>query len=170
MSDISVRQMATTEHASSVEAIAQALGRTPPPPAISVRELARCSRNVSWENYPQTESLTPTSICVPESLEDLVAIIRNAEGRGQHVHAFGSKYSFSDCAMTTDCMVDTTQLNQPVQTAQKAMIRGDPTLVVHVQAGITIKDLYTELNSSNPSLAIQTMGGASGQTLAGPSP
>ncbi len=124
-----------------------------------------CSSNILWTNYPETQSLKPFSICTPETLDDTISIIQTAESGHQHVHAFGSKWSFSDSAITPDFLIDTTQLNKPIQTVQQALLSGLPPLLYHVEAGITIQELYTNLDRSG--LALETMGGASGQTLAG---
>jgi hypothetical protein len=117
----------------------------------------------------QTLSLQPAWTCAPECLEDIVAIVRHAERNQQQVHAFGSKWSFSDCAIGLDPaasrLIATTQLYQPLQTVQRAMVNGDPAHVYHVQAGITIQQLYTNLDAMG--LALETMGGSSAQTLAG---
>ena len=64
-------------------------------------------------------------------------------------------------------MVDTHFLNREINTVQNALNGTQPHFVYHVEAGISIHDLYTNLNDKNPALALETMGGASGQTLAG---
>lgn len=74
-----------------------------------------------WTNYVQTQAITPEFFCGPRSIDDLVAIVRLAEARGKKVHAQGSTYSFSDCAMTTDYMVDTRALRKPVQYQRHAV-------------------------------------------------
>jgi hypothetical protein len=127
-----------------------------------------CSRGLPWANYPGTQQLTPFSTCTPYSLDDLVSIVRQAEAEQKHVHAFGSKWSFSDCAISTDYAIDTTGLNGELQTVQKALntaALGSRSYAYHVEAGITIHDLYKHLDRRN--LALETMGGSSGQTLAG---
>ncbi len=167
MADISLRQLASTTMSNTVSVIARKLDRKwPPPPPIFVRNLVCCSPNVGWTNYPATQSLLSVSyLCTPESLEDIVSNIREAEANQMHVHAFGSTWSFSDCAITPDYLIDTTRLNKPIQTVQKALRDGQSSFVYHVEAGITIKDLYTNLDRLG--LALVTMGGSSGQTLAG---
>jgi FAD/FMN-containing dehydrogenase len=124
-----------------------------------------CKARVPWENYPNTQSLTPYSTCTPESIADVVSIVREAEAADKHVHAFGSRWSFSDCALTSDCVIDTKQLYRELQTVQYALRPGQSLLLYHVEAGITIRDLYQKLDEAG--LALETMGGASGQTLAG---
>ena len=121
-----------------------------------------------WTNYPATQSLTPYSTCQPKSLADIVSIVREAEAANKHVHPFGSKWSFSDCAFTTDYVIDTRGLNRELQTVQLALTSaGKSLLLYHVEAGITIRDLYNNLDQDRLGLAFETMGGAAGQTLAG---
>ncbi len=135
--------------------------------AVTVRTVytTPCSGNVPWSNYPLTETVTPYRTCTPSNVTDIVAIIREAEAAGKHVHAFGSKWSFSDCAITTDYMIDCGELVGAVQTVQKALLPGQSQLLFHVEAGATIEDLYTALGAQG--LALITMGGASGQTIGG---
>src|SRR3712207_2111750 len=81
----------------------------------SIRALCSCKAGVEWKNYPNTQDLFPNappspiahSTCTPGSLADLVAIVREAEANQKRVHAFGSKWSFSDCAFTSDYVIDT---------------------------------------------------------------
>lgn len=128
------------------------------------RVLSNCQGGVTWTNYTGTYSVTPESICAPTSIDGLVTIVRRAEAEGKRVHAFGSKWALSDCASTTDFLIDTTAFDKPIQSVQLALWPGGPT-VFHVEGGIRIRTLYDKLNQMG--LALETMGGASGQTLAG---
>ena len=58
-----------------------------------------------WTNYTKTEAISdenpaPYSTCQPQTLVGLVAVIREAEAAGRHVHAFGSRWASSDCALS----------------------------------------------------------------------
>ena len=131
-------------------------------------ESTNCKGGMLWTNYPLTQSITPYSTCRPNSLAGIVVIIREAEAAHKHVHAFGSKWSFSDCAFTHDYVVDTRDLNRKLLTEEelKRVLKPGLSLrLYHVEAGITIRNLYEKLNQEG--LALETMGGASGQTLAG---
>jgi len=170
MSDTSLVEIAHSLGVNTASGIVVAKGQHwPPPPAISIRELLIRQADGTWQNYEQTLSLVAAAIDKPGTLEDIVAIIQYAERNQQQVHAFGSKWSFSDCATGIDPsnlrLVDTTGLIQDIQTVQRAMIAGDPAHVYHVQAGIQIQDLYVRLDRKG--LGLETMGGSSGQTLAG---
>ncbi len=118
-----------------------------------------------WTNYDDTQSITPAFVCAPRSVDDLVTIVLRAEAGGKKVHALGSAYSYSDCAMTTDYMVYTNGLQRPIQTVQSAVTGPTPPLVYHVEAGITIRQLYQNLDALG--YALETMGGSSGQSIAG---
>ncbi len=141
-------------------------GRSSTEAAAAAPGTALCRVGARWENYPNTLSLVPSSTCTPESLADIVAIVREAEAANKRVHAFGSKWSFSDCAIAKDYVIDTKQLNRELQTVKHALRPGQQSShLYHVEAGITIRSLYDNLDRLG--LALETMGGASGQTLAG---
>lgn len=123
-----------------------------------------CQAGVSWMNYTGTQTATPEFTCAPVSIEGLTKVVRRAEAERKRVHAFGSKWSFSDCALTTDFLINTQGIAKPLQSVQSALRPGAP-MVFHVEAGITIRNLYGKL--SQLGLALETMGGSSGQTLAG---
>jgi hypothetical protein len=173
MTNISLLGLAKSDGVNTASGIAQKLGaKWPPPPTISIRNLVRCRPNFQWTNYEQTQTETPFSLCTPDNVNDLVAIIRNAEASGRRVHALGSGWSFSDCAMTTDVMVDTHFLNRTINKVQQALNGTQPPFLYHIEAGISIHDLYTALDqngdpATGERLGLETMGGASGQTLAG---
>jgi hypothetical protein len=180
LSDISLLQLANSLGVNTASAIVQKKGyKWPPPPILSIRNVVRCSQNTLWQNMPQTKAMVPLLTCTPQSIEDIVAAIQNAEANSRQVHAVGSAWSYSDCAMGTDpstlCLIETTSLNAEINKVQKALLSsaGDPALVYHVEAGITIHDLYTNLDSFGKTtetprpLGLLTMGGASGQTIAG---
>lgn len=106
--------------------------------------------------------------CYPDSLEELVAIVQEAEQLGRHVRAVGSHWSNSDVAVTSDYFVETHKLNREVAgvlSATPPILCGSRANLVHVEAGITLGDLIIMLDKRN--LALSVLGGSSGQTLAG---
>jgi hypothetical protein len=124
-----------------------------------------CQPGILWQNYPRTRSITPELTCAPASLAGLVAAVRDAEAAGLPAHASGSRWSFSDCAVTRGTSIDMRKLNKAVQTVQQALRPGVTTPLFHVEAGITIQELYHRLDRLG--LALETMGGSAGQTLVG---
>ncbi|MBI5716976.1 MAG: lamin tail domain-containing protein [Burkholderiales bacterium] len=133
-----------------------------------------------WSNWAGNRVTDPIEgHCEPTCLEELVAIVRTATHKGKRVRAVGSSWSFSDIAVTSGYVVETRKLNRVLDAGFPAALIANPTsvdpgsggaavpskLFVHVEAGIQLEELMTYLDSEN--LAPATMGGASGQTLAG---
>jgi FAD/FMN-containing dehydrogenase len=100
-------------------------------------------------------------------MQDLITIVQEAEGLGKRVRAVGSSWSFTDIAVTGDYLVETKQLNNVlttvIGTALNATASGRQ--FVHVEVGMLVRDLCDYLDKHN--LALTTMGGSDGQTIAG---
>ena len=134
-----------------------------------------------WQNWAGNRRTDPVEgHCYPTCLEELVAIVRTATQQDKRARAVGSSWSFGDIAVTPGYVVETNKLNRVIdhvlQTAQvaephsvvdaKTWGKGEPSHhFVHVEAGIQIERLMEILDGK--SMAPATMGGASGQTLAG---
>jgi FAD/FMN-containing dehydrogenase len=104
--------------------------------------------------------------CHPDSLDDLVGIVREAERVGRRVRAVGSGWSNSDVAMTGDYLVETNKLNREIAGVLNPDVLTVPQAhLLHFEAGIRVVDLVNILDSRG--LAMPTLGGSSGQTLAG---
>jgi hypothetical protein len=97
----------------------------------------------------------------------LITIVEQAEGLGRRVRAVGSHWSFTDIAITEDFLVETDQLNAVLTSVLGSALnpRGAGLQLVHVEAGIKVRDLCNYLDSQN--LALKTMGGSDGQSLVG---
>ena len=122
----------------------------------------------NWGNNRQTPS--PAGHCRPSTHEDVVAIVRSAERvPGARVRAVGSSWSFSDIAMTPSFIVETREIagvsthviDASVLTEQAPAAK----YLLHVGAGTVVEDLMLTLDALG--LAPFTLGGASGQTIAG---
>lgn len=124
----------------------------------------------------------------PETLGQLQALIRNVGD--QRVHAVGSAWAFSAPAYCEDVIVDTSRLSSFPEHLQPAVRQPSDgsRLFVWVEAGIKVRNLNLALSGlprlnrgryaddgSGPSpslrqgrtLAVPTLGGAGGQSLAG---
>src|ERR1700739_4594562 len=64
----------------------------------------------NFTNWAGTVSETPQQFFQPETLDELVAIVKQAEAQGVHVKAVGSGWSFTDMMTTPDYMVNTHKL------------------------------------------------------------
>lgn len=128
---------------------------------------------------------------IPTSVRDLVKIVQFAELSGRKLKAVGSKYSLSKAPDSDDVVIETSllskYLSRPYPTTQTLLPSGrfrsaennanwlqqvsatwggtDDEVLVHVEAGIRIKELIAELHAIG--LGLPTMGAAGGQTLAG---
>ena len=142
-----------------------------------------------WNNWAGNRETNPVEgHCRPTCLEELVAIVRTATQQEKRVRAVGSSWSFGDIATTPGYVVETNRLKKVLDTvsarpgsprprwlpaAQIAKIEPivpeaiipAPHHFIHVEAGIQLEDLMTFLDVNM--MAPATMGGASGQTLAG---
>ena len=125
----------------------------------------------SWTNWPENLPRIDKWHCRPGSLQELVAIVKEAEQQGgRRVRAVGSAWSSSDVAVTPDVLVETDLLASVVTEVLSAspsiLIPSASNLnLVHVEAGIKLVDLNRLLDGRD--LAMKTLGGSSGQSLAG---
>ncbi|MDN5216193.1 FAD-binding protein [Fulvivirgaceae bacterium BMA12] len=120
----------------------------------------------TWKNTIKKFSVTPVKYFLPESLEDIVQIIKEAEDKGLRARAIGSGHSFSDIALSDGYLVDMCRLNE-VCTLNKEVLKGGCHLdnLIEIQSGISIHKLNRDLDDRN--LAILNMGGVDNQTISG---
>src|SRR5258705_7524470 len=111
-----------------------------------------------WQNTIRKYKVTPVKLFEPESLDDIVSIIKEAESKDMKVRAVGSGHSFSDVALTHEYLVDLYRLNK--------VTLYDPTVIkeeykemklVESEGGIRIRDLNRKLDKMK--LAFINMGG-----------
>lgn len=139
--------------------------------------------NPTWDNCVNGQRSYPLAIVKPETLQQLVDIIIDAHHLRQRVRAVGSGHSFSDITNSDNAvLVDLSLLRRVAMVdngedgivgitvpASKSPTKSQPAnrsrTLARVQAGITIRDLNTELDKRN--LALINMGGYDAQTLAG---
>jgi hypothetical protein len=140
----------------------------------------------SWlfQNFAGTKRQLVPVVLNPTNVAQVVAGVQLAEGVGGFIKAIGSRWSYSDAtvdettlfAMDTDAL--SRVLNGPVSTPPTSVIPfalkaslPNQRLYVHVEAGIKIFQLNCKLDSMTQSsgmgLAMPTLGGNNGQSLAG---
>lgn len=125
-----------------------------------------------WRNWAGNQQTDPVAgRWYPTCLEELVAIIKSAAQQNKRVRAVGSSWSFSDIAVTSGYVVETSHLDRILTTVLPHALlaphatRPQPHHLVHVEAGIQLENLMTILDKEGR--APYTLGGATGQTLAG---
>jgi hypothetical protein len=129
---------------------------------------ARVTLRRRWQNDTGNQGIDPLRQVTPTTLEELRALVREAERDGCTVRAVGSGHSWSDVALTDGILVHPTGLTRPLD-LEPDLLRADPDgvapILVRVEAGMTIADLNDHLHRSK--LALPNMGGFDGQTVAG---
>jgi hypothetical protein len=121
-----------------------------------------------WANWPTNHEKNPVAGHLwPDSLEELVNIVQQAEQQGQGVRAVGTSWSNSDVAVAPDYVVETDRLQNVIVDVLDSCLNsaGRALTLMHVEAGIKLDALNNLLDARR--LALMTMGGASGQSLAG---
>lgn len=119
-----------------------------------------------WRNHGKNQQAVPLRIYHPRTLDDLVAIVHDAQRLGVHVRAVGSAHSWSDAAVTPDFLVAPDGLTGPLPIDEREVLanaRGRK--LVRVRSGTTLRELNEHLDHLG--LALPNMGGYDGQTIVG---
>lgn len=111
-----------------------------------------------WRNWGRSASASPVTIARPGSIDEVVAVVRDAAARGLVVKAVGAGHSFTDIAATDGVLLQLDGLQG---------LRGvDPaTKRVRVAAGTRLWRLGPML--AHAGLALQNMGDIDRQSIAG---
>lgn len=134
-----------------------------------------------FRNWLGTVDLPVSSYFEPDSLESLVWVVQQASRGGHRLKVIGSGWSFEDIAACPDWIVSLRLLNNIIPDViggalstrsaltdswqRRITRRSGTTRLVHVEAGIVLFDLNRRLHDMR--LAMLTLGGSQGQTLAG---
>jgi hypothetical protein len=119
-----------------------------------------------WQNTIRKYKITPVKLFEPESLNDIVSIINEAESKNLKVRAVGSGHSFSDVAVTHEYLVDLFRLihaDHYNTRVRKEEFKNSK--LVECQAGIRLRELNSQLDAMG--LALINMGAVDHQKLAG---
>jgi|GEM_PF-1613419 hypothetical protein len=123
----------------------------------------------TWTNWPTNRSVAGATVVRPDSLEELVGAVVAAERQGSGVRAVGSGWSNSDAAVTNNWVVETDQLDGVLTQVTSHCLNPDGRRkarnLLHVEGGMKLWQLNALLDSRT--LAVPTMGGSSGQSIAG---
>jgi L-gulono-1,4-lactone dehydrogenase len=128
----------------------------------------RKEMRATWKNWAGNQSVTPELSFWPDTRDDVVEIVREAERKGLPVRAVGSGHSWSDVAKTEGCLVYPQGLTRvlDIDAYQLREVLPVPKhLLVQVESGITIRALSAALHLRG--LALINLGGYDGQTICG---
>ena len=121
----------------------------------------REKRRATWRNHTGNQAVEPLRICWPETLADLVELVSEAGRLETTVRAVGSGHSWSDVALCTGLVAETTKLSRPLELTA---MRADDGLF-RAEAGMKIRALNAEL--ARRGRALENLGGYDGQSIAG---
>ncbi|WP_216899838.1 D-arabinono-1,4-lactone oxidase [Nocardia alni] len=112
----------------------------------------------SWVNWAGDQRCAPAVLAAPHSRDELSALLERAEAEDRVVRAFGAGHSFTDTALTSGILVDTTKLNR-VLDVDLANAR------VRVEGGARLHELNDTLYGLG--LAFPNLGDIDVQSIAG---
>jgi len=120
----------------------------------------------AWRNHTRNQGCDPLRLSRPESLEELVELVREAESASVTVRAVGSGHSWSDVALTAGFLVEPGGLARPLA-LEPELLRDevDPERLARCEAGIRLRELNRHLDTEGR--ALLQMGGYDAQTVAG---
>jgi hypothetical protein len=125
-------------------------------------------RDRRWENWPTTFGKSPPpGVLRPDSLEELVTVVRQAERSGLGVRAVGTGWSSSDVAVSPGYVVETDLLGSVLTnvTTTSLNAEGAAMRLLHVEGGMKLDRLVATLRSLG--WEMKTLGGSTGQSVAG---
>jgi hypothetical protein len=128
--------------------------------------LPKPEKNTHWENTIGNQSVDALFKFRPETLGDVVAIVRFAERHGKRVRAVGSGHSFSDVALAgkDDIVVDTHGLCDSLD-LEADLLKPNPPKMFRVEGGIRLQALLETLDDAG--FGIRNMGNYAAQTIVG---
>lgn len=109
---------------------------------LDARERAAILRrdDVPWSNWTATASCSAARVCVPQTVDDLPEIVREASAEGRRVRVVGSGFTWSSLVPTPDVLVFCERLDRITADAS------DPKRPsVWVEAGVTSRALNRAL-------------------------
>ena len=119
-----------------------------------------------WQNTIGHDKVQPVQLVTAEEFNDLPTIIKAASEEKFKIRCAGSGHSFNDIACTHGFLVSIDKLNKILDLPAYIKTHEKQTKeLVHVEAGITIRELNHSLDKLG--LSIVNMGGIDHQTLAG---
>ncbi len=123
-----------------------------------MREPSDTDTGPSWRNWTGDQVCVPAGVETPGSIADICDAIRRAATGGHRVRVAGSGHSFSDIALTDGIQLRLDRFKRVLDIDHSARL-------VHVQAGITIRELNGVLVRHG--LAMENLGDVDSQTIAG---
>jgi hypothetical protein len=126
----------------------------------------RLKVRAGWRNHTGNQGCDPLRRYTPETLDELVELVREAERSGCTLRAVGSGHSWSDVALTGGFLVEPGGLTRPLDLEEDLLLpEADAASLMRCEAGITLRALNDHLDAQER--ALLQMGGYDAQTVAG---
>lgn len=126
--------------------------------------------HTTFTNWSRRFSGPVNSIFTPNTLADLVNIIQRATSQNHAIHVVGSGWAFENIAYSPDFMISMDNLKNPLTAVTSSALNSTwagTNSLFHIEAGAKIADVNDALGAPSVGLALPTLGGANGQSLAG---
>jgi FAD/FMN-containing dehydrogenase len=107
-----------------------------------------------WSNWSRTFTSRPTRYVMPESEEEVCALVRQAS----HVRVVGAGHTFNACPLTDDLMLSLDRYNKLLAVDQERK-------TARVQTGVRLRDLTPQLQDHG--LALPLLGSTNAQSIGG---
>ncbi len=123
--------------------------------------------NVDWVNWHGSFGTTIDRYFEPDTLPELVHVVARAGEEARELHALGNGWALEGVAASPQWVVSLRRMNRTISDVLNSALAdpGRRATLFHVEAGIEIGVLNERLSTMN--LALPTLGGANGQSLAG---
>ena len=122
-------------------------------------------RRKTWKTVLKLHTAFPINYYQPETLDQIVNIITDAESKNLRVRAVGSGHSWSDIAITDDVLIHPKKLTGIDRPNNLKSTVTNTNQLVEVRAGTTLKRLNKGLTKMD--LDIKNSGGVDHQTISG---
>jgi hypothetical protein len=126
-----------------------------------------------WLNWARTQPAA-AEVYYLATIEQVVKTVVDAESRGRHVRAAGSRWAFDDCARPDVVSVDLSSVPHTLHSATgflrsdwSSKVRQVGNKIVVALAGAKLWRINEELWDWGSGYSMLTLGGSQGQTLAG---
>ncbi len=129
-------------------------------------EESKTGKRYIWQNAIRSQTVQPLYVFYPRSLEEIIDIVEDANELGLQVRAVGSGHSASDIATTSDYLLYTHGIDEPLE-LDKSVLKEDAQslCLFEAESGMTVRELNGELEDIG--YALPNAGGSDVQTIMG---
>ncbi|MCH7774837.1 MAG: FAD-binding protein, partial [Bacteroidetes bacterium] len=107
-------------------------------PDYSENKTSESEIRKTWKNCVAIQIVYPLKYFKPETLSELVEIIRIAGKENRKVRAIGAGHSFSEILQTTDFLVDCNNMDKPIE-LDKNLLKPDDILKQYGKNSVQIE-------------------------------